>query len=281
MVAAAAIVMTACNGGVPKARLTNDVDTFSYAFGAAQGGGVKQYMSMRLGLDTALVGDLLRGIIDGAKMGDDSTQMAYMAGLQLGQQISSQWVKGINYQVTGSDSTEFVSLNNILAGFAAAALNDSSVMTVEVAQEKFESMMQQFQAQRMEQEFGAYKSECEAFMANIAKEEGVQALDNGVYYKVITEGKGECPTAESTVSIKYVGKLIDGSEFDRSRGDEPYKSRANQFIPGFTNALTHMTPGSKWTVYIPQDQAYGERQMGKINPFSALIFELELVSVEK
>ncbi|MCF0159343.1 MAG: FKBP-type peptidyl-prolyl cis-trans isomerase, partial [Bacteroidaceae bacterium] len=63
--------------------------------------------------------------------------------------------------------------------------------------------------------------------------------------------------------------------------EEPSKFRANQVIKGWTTALTHMPVGSKWKVYIPQDQAYGSREAGKIKPFSMLTFEIELISIEE
>ena len=279
MVAVAAIMMAACKGGVPAADLKSEADTLSYTFGVAQGGGLKQYMSMRLGLDSTLIDEFLRGVAEGAKMGNDTVNKAYLAGVQLGQQIAEQWVEGLNYQITGNDSTDYVVLNNILAGFADGAKGKGE-MTSEEAQGKFETMMQTVQDRIKAEKFGANKEAGEKFMSELAGKEGVQALENGVYYEVLTEGKGAVPADTSMVSIKYVGTLIDGTEFDRSRGEDPYRSRAGQFIPGFVNALTHMPAGSKWKVYIPQDQAYGSRETGQIKPFSALIFELELVAVD-
>ena len=101
-------------------------------------------------------------------------------------------------------------------------------------------------------------------------------------YKVIKAGKGEVPTAESKVKVHYKGTLLDGTEFDSSYSrNEPTSFRANQVIKGWTEALTMMPVGSKWELYIPQDLAYGARDAGQIKPFSTLVFEVELLEIEK
>lgn len=84
------------------------------------------------------------------------------------------------------------------------------------------------------------------------------------------------------VKVHYEGKTIDGEVFDSSyKRNDAVTLRANQVIKGFTEALVHMPVGSVWEVYIPQDLAYGERQQGQIKPFSALIFKVELLGIEK
>ena len=102
-------------------------------------------------------------------------------------------------------------------------------------------------------------------------------------YKVIKEGKGEIPTKESTVKVHYKGTLIDGTEFDSSyKRNAPATFRADQVIKGWTEALTMMPVGSKWELYIPQELAYGSRETGGlIKPYSTLIFEVELLEIEK
>ena len=84
------------------------------------------------------------------------------------------------------------------------------------------------------------------------------------------------------MKVKYEGRLIDGTVFDSSsrHGDAPVSFRANQVIKGWTEALTMMPVGSKWTIYIPQELAYGEKEQGQIKPFSALIFDVELVEID-
>jgi FKBP-type peptidyl-prolyl cis-trans isomerase FklB len=107
-------------------------------------------------------------------------------------------------------------------------------------------------------------------------------LPDGLQYQVITEGTGEKPTISDRVKVHYHGTLTDGTVFDSSieRG-EPAVFGVAQVIKGWTEALQLMPVGSKWILYIPYDLAYGGRDAGKIKPFSNLIFEIELLDIEK
>ena len=275
-------MMAACTSGTPKANLTSDIDTLSYAIGMAQSQGLKDYLSMRMGVDTAYMDAFIKGFNESAKSGEDKKQNAYYAGLQIGQQVSQQMVKSINDDLFGSDSTKTISLDKFMAGFVAGTTGKGGLMTVDSASTVAQTKMQQVKARHMEEVYGDNKKQCEEFMANIAKKEGIKALENGVYYEVLTEGKGEIPSDTSRVKVHYEGRLINDTIFDSSyKRNQPTTFRANMVIPGWTNALTHMPVGSKWKVYIPQDQAYADREMGQIKPFSCLIFTIDLLEIEK
>ena len=279
--AALAALMSACGNSTPKADMKNDVDSLSYAIGMAQTQGLKQYLVQRMGVDTAYINEFVKGLNDGASAGDDKKTAAYYAGVQIGQQIL-QMEKGINNELFGEDSTQTISHKNFMAGFVAGTLEKDGLMTTEEAGQMAQAKMQVVKSQHMEKVYGDNKTACEASMAKIAKKEGIQKLDNGVYYEVITEGKGEIPADTSRVKVNYEGKLINDSIFDSTyKRGEPTTFRCNQVIPGWTNALTHMPVGSTWKVYIPQDQAYADREAGLIKPFSCLIFKIELISIEK
>ena len=279
--AALAALMSACGNSTPKADMKNDVDSLSYAIGMAQTQGLKQYLVQRMGVDTAYINEFVKGLNDGASAGDDKKTAAYYAGVQIGQQIL-QMETGINNELFGEDSTQTISHKNFMAGFVAGTLEKDGLMTTEEAGQMAQAKMQVVKSQHMEKVYGDNKKACEEYMAKIAKKEGIQKLDNGVYYEVITEGKGEIPADTSRVKVNYEGKLINDSIFDSTyKRGEPTTFRCNQVIPGWTNALTHMPVGSTWKVYIPQDQAYADREAGLIKPFSCLIFKIELISIEK
>ncbi len=120
------------------------------------------------------------------------------------------------------------------------------------------------------------------FLAENAKKEGVVTLPSGLQYKIIREGEGESPTINDKVTCHYKGTFIDGKVFDSSydRG-EPAQFPVNGVIKGWTEALQLMKPGSKWMLYIPANLAYGEQNIPGIEPNSVLIFEVELISVQK
>ncbi len=121
----------------------------------------------------------------------------------------------------------------------------------------------------------------EFLVANKAKK-GVVTLPSGLQYKVLTDGKGRSPKPNESVTVRYRGTLVDGTEFDSThRRDEPTTLNVSGVIPGWTEALQRMKAGSKWQVFVPSGLAYGERRFGVIPPNSTLIFELELVSIGK
>ncbi len=121
------------------------------------------------------------------------------------------------------------------------------------------------------------------FLAENAKQNGVVVLDNGLQYRVEVVGTGAMPGATDTVEVHYRGTLMDGTEFDSShKRNKPATFQVNRVIAGFSEALQLMKVGSKWTVFIPGDLAYGERGIpsGAIGPNEMLIFELELLDVK-
>jgi len=277
-----AAVMASCGNKTPKADMKNDIDTLSYAVGMAQSQGLKEYLAQRMGVDTAYIGEFINGLNAGVNAGDDKKKAAYYAGIQIGQQVSQQMVKGLNYELFGDDSTKTVSVSNFMAGFVAGINGEENLMTVAEAGKTAEDKMRSVKAAHMEEAYGDNKKACEEYMANIAKKEGIKSLGDGIYYEVLAEGNGEIPADSNRVKVQYEGKLINDTVFDSSyKRGEPATFRCNQIIPGWTKALTNMPVGSTWMVYIPQDQAYGEREAGKITPFSCLIFKIELLGIEK
>ena len=278
--AIAAAGFTACGNSTPKASLKSDVDTLSYAIGMAQTQGLKEYLVDRLGVDTAYMDEFVKGLNEGANAGDNKKKAARYAGIQIGQQIANQMVKGINHELFGDDSTKSISLKNFMAGFVSGTIGKKGLMTVDTAQVIAQTKMQQIKAREMEKTYGPNKLEGEKFLADNAKKEGIVTLPSGVQYKVIKEGTGAIPADTSLVKVHYEGRTLDGNVFDSSykRGN-PVDLRCNQTIKGWTDAMVHMPAGSVWEVYIPQELAYGEREQGHIKPFSALIFKIELLEV--
>lgn len=281
MAIAAAASLASCTAQAPKANLKTDIDSLSYSIGMAQTQGLKGYLTGRLDVDTAYMAEFIKGLNEGANK-TSKKDIAYMAGLQIGQQISNQMMKGINQELFAGDSTKTISKDNFMAGFIAGTLEKGGVMTMEAAQEYTRTAMETIKAKAMEEKYADNKAAGEKFLAENKTKEGVKTTESGLQYKVITEGKGEIPADTCKVKVNYKGTLIDGTEFDSSyKRNEPATFRANQVIKGWTEALTMMPVGSKWELYIPQELAYGSRESEQIKPFSTLIFEVELVGIEK
>jgi len=192
---------------------------------------------------------------------------------------------GVNLGTTWKRQDIDLDFDKLLQGLKDATsgtplLNEQEVREV-LTKFQQELMAKQQEKRRLEGEKN--KKLGDEFLAENKTKPGIITLTNGLQYKVITEGSGDIPKPEDTVTVKYRGTLIDGSEFDSSakapNGTATF--RVTGVIRGWTEALTRMKAGSKWELYIPSDLAYGERGSGaKIGPNSALIFEVELVSIQ-
>lgn len=155
---------------------------------------------------------------------------------------------------------------------------------MQLTDEQVSAAMQTLQQQKQvaATELGAKNmQQGKEYLAGNAKREGVVTLDSGLQYEILTEGKGEKPAAEDSVTVHYKGTLIDGIVFDSSiaRG-EPAVFPVNRVIPGWVEALQLMPVGSKWRLFIPPELAYGERGAGAdIGPNATLIFDVELLKI--
>ena len=286
MALAVAAGLASCTAQSPKANLKTDVDSLSYAFGMARTEGLDQFLAQQ-GIDSTQMADFIKGFNEGATK-IDKKDAAYMTGMQIGQMVSKQWVEGFNQQVFGGDSTQTISRENVLAGFLAGVVGKGA-MTKEQAQAFVQTQMEAIKAKSLEKKYAENKAAGEKFLAENKGKEGVVTTPSGLQYKIITKGTGAIPADTSKVKVHYKGTLIDGTEFDSSYKHkdkdgkvQPTTFRANQVIKGWTEALTMMPVGSKWELYIPQDLAYGANDRNpQIKPFSTLIFEVELIDIEK
>ena len=284
IVLCAAIVAAAgfasCTSQAPKANMKSDIDSLSYMMGVSNTNGLKDFAEQRMGVDSITWADFVKGIEEGINKATKKDR-AYTAGVQIGQQLSADMFEGMNSQLFGNDSTQSLSKANFMAGFIAAIKN-SAIVSQEEAQEYAKTHTEAIKAKAMEAQYGENKAAGEKFLAENKTKEGVVTTESGLQYKIIKAGKGEIPTKSSTVKVHYKGTLIDGTEFDSSYSrNAPTSFRADQVIAGWTEALTMMPVGSKGELYIPQELAYGVRDAGKIKPFSALVFEVELLEIEK
>jgi len=194
---------------------------------------------------------------------------------------------GIGVSMGGDFKVQQIQVNpDLIAQGVSDAMGDGKLLMNDEETQKtmaeFQVELKAAQEKRVAELAAKNIKDSEAFLAENAKKEGMIVLPSGLQYKVIEPGKGNSPTVQSTVTVHYRGRLLDGKEFDSSyeRG-EPATFPVAGVIPGWTEALQLMKEGAKWELAIPANLAYGERGAGQvIGPNSVLLFEVELVSIK-
>ena len=261
--------------------MNTESDTLSYVAGMSLTQGLIQFLQQSMKVDTAYMADFINGLETTIKSSDDPQFKAYMAGMEIAQQLKDKMLPGMAREL--KDSPDSLVEVLVFRGFIDALQGDTTYYNIDNASLLFKDMMSDAKEAKTEKLYGENRRAGEQFLAENAKKEGVVTTESGLQYKVLVEGKGEKPQATDKVKVNYEGRLIDGTVFDASakHGDKPLEFKANQVISGWTEALTLMPVGSKWELYIPYSLAYGERDSGKIKPYSALVFTVELVEIVK
>ena len=208
---------------------------------------------------------------DAPELKGDKEKLSYSIGMDIGGNLKRQSVE-------------------VDPDFLAKGLKDSygggkTILTEDEARKTitdFQKTLMAKKAETMQKLSEKNKADGEKFLAENAKKEGVKSLPSGLQYKEITPGKGKSPKATDTVTTHYKGTLIDGTEFDSSyKRGQPATFQVSGVIPGWTEALQLMKEGAKWQLFVPSNLAYGEKGAGReIGPNAALIFEVELISVQ-
>jgi len=197
----------------------------------------------------------------------DTDSASYYFGYFNGRQLAMQGLDEINTDAVAKGWRD--------------ALND---VKLEETDEEVGMFMQKYFMEIQARANEKSLKEAQGFFEANKKKQGVVTLPNGLQYKIIKDGSGIKPTMEDKVDVVYHGTLIDGTVFDSSkdRGDTA-TFNVGGVVPGFREALTLMSEGSIWEVYIPSELGYGERPPygSQIKPNSVLIFEIDLVKVKK
>lgn len=194
-------------------------------------------------------------------------QASYGIGLQVGQQLNESGLEGLQPEA-------------LLAGLRDAMEGNAPAVPVEAVHRALREIHERADAVRREQQKGLAEAG-QKFLEENAKNDDVTVTESGLQFKVLEKGEGTIPARQDQVRVHYTGRLVDGTVFDSSveRG-QPAEFPVNGVIPGWIEALTMMSVGSKWQLYIPHNLAYGERGAGaSIPPYSALVFDVELLEI--
>lgn len=198
-------------------------------------------------------------------MKTEKDSISYSLGVSIANNLKQGNLEDVNVDIMAQGMKDF---------FA-----NKPAMTVQAC----EGAIQTYMMGKEKEKGSANESKGKAFLEENKKKEGVVTTASGLQYKVVKMGTGPKPTLNDKITAHYHGTLIDGTVFDSSvdRG-QPASFPVTGVIPGWTEALQLMPVGSKWMLYLPSNLAYGERGAGgKIGPNTALIFEVELISIDK
>jgi FKBP-type peptidyl-prolyl cis-trans isomerase FkpA len=205
----------------------------------------------------------------------EQQKQSYAIGASVGQIIES---KIANQKEVGVEFDQ----NLLVKGFIAALQGQSQLDHREIQSitHSIESLMQEKKLQLKAQIGIENKVIGLAFLNNNAKQAGIIVTDSGLQYEVLKNGEGSKPKATDTVTVNYLGTLLDGTEFDSSYSRNKSASfPLNRVIKGWTEGVQLMNVGAKYKFYVPADLAYGARSTGKISSHSSLIFEVELLKI--
>jgi len=212
-----------------------------------------------------LTTQLITSTLEAQPFQSATDSLAYSLGVLVGNNLKNGGFSEINLEIFNQ-------------GLASAMKGEKSLITTE----KCQAIVQAY-AQEKEAKMGSgNRTAGEEYLAHNKMRKEVTTLPDGLQYEVLKMGDGPKPKATDNVLVHYHGTLINGEVFDSSveRG-EPITFRLDQVIKGWTEVVQLMPVGSKWKVYIPYQLAYGERGAGgSIGPYSALIFEIELLGIK-
>jgi len=197
-------------------------------------------------------------------LNNELDSVSYSLGVNIGENIKTQF--------------EDINLDNFEAGIKDVLEKE---LEPKITDNQAQAIINSYFSKKQQKQSESVIEEGINFLRENGKREGVTTLASGLQYEVIDDGTGPKPTIEDNVTTHYHGTLIDGTVFDSSvdRG-EPASFPVGGVIKGWTEALQLMAVGSKWKLYVPYDLAYGERGAGpQIGPYSTLIFEVELISI--
>ena len=260
--------------------LASSSDSVSYAAGMTMTNGLVPFL-LQQKMDTTLMSEFVRSFMENVKRGDDPKMKAYVIGMSIAQQVNERMLPGMRKEFENTPDSILADL--FYRGFTDALMKDTTVFTLNKAEDYFTEKQKADKAIREEKLYGANRDAGKKFLEENAQKEGVITLPSGLQYKVLVKGEGEVPTRSDKVKVHYEGRLLDGTVFDSSyKRNEPSEFTPTQVIKGWTEALTMMPVGSKWQLYIPYELAYGERGAGEdIKPYSTLIFDVELLDIVK
>ena len=248
---------------VPQDNVVAEDTLLSYALGVIISQDVPYAMDM-LGISESETEEFVKGMRDAFPVDDSPEAVAYARGLLMGAS-AMETLEEAEYGISQSDSTKKVNKSKFFEAVEDIATGNTS-MTIEQAWEYYNNVV--------------YRTPSEAFIERNSTRSGIQVLPSGVQVKVEQQGEGEIPTMKDTVAYIYKRSSINGNLLESSRG-AAVEAAVGSMMPGLAEVLTTYPVGTKCKVYLPWQRAYGEKGKKPVPPYSALVYDIEIVKIVK
>ena len=245
-------------------RLSNVDDSLSYAVSMLVSEDLPTMMTDN-GIDSTTVDDFLRGVRAAFPLDDSPESRAYMNGVLVAVEAAEMLDKA-NKAIYPDEKEKKVKRELFVEGIVAAATGNNEVMDMSFAINFYN--------------LHVFRSRSEQFIRENATRPGVVTLPSGVQYKVSVMGDGSKASYDATVKCIYKGTYPNGAVFDSSRG-EVVELEVSGLVPGLAEVVMTLPAGTQCMVYVPWELAYGAKGTGKISPYSALVYDIEIIDTEK
>lgn len=296
-----------------KPNISTFSDSLSYALGNTIHQALKEYMTeAKLVIDTSLIiseydkriynalsvaeatkiQDEMKLKLDSANKVNNQNIELFMKGFSEAMRISSETdayesgkTMGSLMKITADNYktqfNEFGGINKDVLIFAVECGMKNEEPIISTSIYDLMGQLQSTETTEIDQETQDRINEAKDFHVLNVLQDGVATTETGLQYKILKKGNGKIPELSDRVTVNYEGRYIDGTVFDSTeRHGQPATFVVSQVVEGLSQALALMPEGSKWTVYIPYDLGYGDKQVGSIKPYSTLIFDIELIKIE-
>ena len=266
VVVAAFILFFSCNSGVSdkKVQLDNASDSISFAVSMLISKDMPVAMS-ELGIDASTLEAFVQGLCDAFPVSDTPEARAYAHGVVMAAS-AMEMLERADEAIYPDDTINKVDRRMFLEGLKASAYGSGKTMATQDAIDYYNKRV--------------FRSVSEEFIRKNKERKGVKTLPSGVQYKIETLGKGEKARYNDVVKCIYKGAYPNGAVFDTSRGVVA-ELEVKNLVSGLAQALMHLPSGTVCKVYIPWELGYGAKGTNSVAPYSALVYDIEIIDVIK
>lgn len=255
--------LCSCSSPSGEVRLRNVDDSLSYAVSMLVSEELPGMLAAE-GIDSTTIYDFIRGVRAAFPLDDSPESRAYLNGVVVAVEAMDM-LNRANKSIYPDGNDKKVDRKLFVEGIVAASKGDSEVMDMAFAIDFYNQHI--------------FRARSEQFISENASRPGVITLPSGVQYKVSVMGSGAKAGNDDTVKCIYKGTYPNGAVFDSSRG-EAVDLEVASLVPGLAEVVMTLPAGTQCMVYVPWNLAYGAKGSGKISPYSALVYDIEIIDAK-